>query len=278
MESSQSSSSSSGTWASGRKLSISQRERKRAIDRKRVSRRREQNADRIATLESKLAEVTAERDSLKRSMASMSRTLNHEPDAQAVPHGLLPTEMLYETWEETSLDHPYVFPEISLPPRSTNLASSFDPTAGGNNGVTPASVGQPMLPIETPRSQLASQVPSLNPSLQGSTRPNSSDRAQATDCQRILGRSVRKARMLTPNDVCTDTALNDDALIRGIMTGWADVEERYGRPICPLWSAIKALDMRIFGQAGSMTRLPCLKMIHLLLLVSHSDSGMDHRD
>ncbi|KAK5051570.1 hypothetical protein LTR84_003222 [Exophiala bonariae] len=265
MDSSQSSSSSSGTWASGRRLSRSQRERKRSSDRKRVRKRRAQDA----TLQSQLAEVTAERDLLRHNMALMSHALNNNPDAHGIPHGQTATEMLYnDPWQEMALGYAYNFPDIPLPARSMNPMTSFVPFPEPNSGVTPASVAHPLLPIETSTPGLAAEHPSLDRYIQDSALSSASNREQASDCQRILGQPVRMARTLTAKDVCTDASLNDDALISGVKDGWAGVEARYGSSFCPLWTAVKALDMRIFGQAGILTRLPCLKMIHSMLLVA----------
>lgn len=268
MESSQSSSS-GGRWASGRKLSIPQRERKRAIDRKRVSKRREKEAERVATLESQLAQALAELEALRRSASSDSRAIGSQVGAQIIPQSNTPSELLYnQPWEQTSLDHLLGFSDISASLEPGEPNNHFQSAGTADNGMVPASAAHPDLPIETSTSHLASEGFSLEPfHMEGPVLPIPLDIGQAADCQRIIGRPVRKAQSLTAKDVCTDASLNDDALIRGIMSGWADVKARSGGFICPLWTAIEDLDMRIFAHAGELTRLPCLRMIHSMLLV-----------
>lgn len=271
MESSQSSSSGNGRWASGRKLSSSQRERKRAIDRKRVSKRREQDAQRVAALESQLAQALAELEALKRTTASDPRAIGSEAGASIIPQSNTPSELLYnQPWEETSLDHLLGFSDIdiSIPLSSGEPTNHFQSSGAADNGIAPASATHPDLPIETSISQLASEAFSLESfHMEGPALRIPLDRGQGSDCQRIIGRPVQKAQSLTAKDVCTDVSLNDDALIRGIMGSWADVKARSGGFICPLWAAIEDLDMRIFAHAGPLTRLPCLRMIHSMLLV-----------
>ncbi|KEF57021.1 uncharacterized protein A1O9_07211 [Exophiala aquamarina CBS 119918] len=254
--------SSSGQWASGRKLTKSQREKKRAIDRERVRQRREQYAERIVTLEAKLAEVTAELEDLKRSrVIESSGTLSTNAQCGA----LIPRDvsgMLNDvSWMDTTLGIPAVTSN-TLPVYSMGAIGSFEPYVEDDTHMLPNST-QLILPNESAALQVStSEIAPLDPYLEGA---NSLDRSQKSDCQRILGRSVQKARSLSAADVCIDTARNDDVLIRGIMHGWDHLKARY-EFFCPLWAALEDLDNRIFRRAGAMTRLPVLRMVHSLLL------------
>lgn len=255
-------SSSSGQWASGRKLTKSQRERKRAIDRKRVSKRREQNAERITLLETKLAEVTAELEALKRSRAiESSVALSTNPQCHCLPLRDVSGMLNDVSWTDTIVGIPPAT-STTLPVYSMGGTISFQPFLEDDIHMLP-NPAQSILPNETPALQLSTEVQPLDPYLEG---PNSSDRSQKPDCQRILGRSIQTARSLTAADVCVDTARNDDALIRGIMHGWDHVKAR-SEFFCPLWATLEDLDKRIFLRAGVMTRFPCLRMVHSLLLV-----------
>lgn len=269
MDSPQPESSPSGQWASGRKLTKSQRERKRAIDRKRVSKRREQNAERIAILEAKLTEVTAELEALKRTKTSDSGAVVSEPNAQCDLQRNTPNTLNDEPWTDTTLGIP---PVQSTPIGSILGATNFfQPCVDVNIQVDMPSnsATQSILPNEHSAPQLANEVLSLDPYTEGPPilPSSSSDRSQKSDCQRIFCRSVQKARALTAADVCIDPILNEDALIRGIIHGWGDVKARSAF-FCPLWEVLEDLDTRNFLYTGAMTRLPCLKMVHSLLLVS----------
>lgn len=267
MDSPQPDSSLSGQWASGRTLTKSQRERKRAIDRKRISKRREQNTERIAVLEAKLAQVTAELEALKRTKAPESASAVGEPNAQCDPLTNTPNtpEILHDVpWADTTLGIP---PVPSTPIGSIGTTGSIQSCADVNIDILSNSPTQPILPNELSAPQLADEVLSLGPYIEGPILPSSSDRSQEPDCQRIFSRAVRKTRAITAADVCIDPVLNEDALIRGVIHGWSDVQAR-SEFFCPLWEILEVLDRRIFLYSGTLTRLPCLKMIHSLLLVS----------
>jgi hypothetical protein len=264
MDTPQPDSSPSGQWASGRKLTKSQRERKRAIDRKRVSKRREQNAERIAVLEAKLAQVTAELEALKQTKTSESGVAISEPNTEYDPQGNTPNTLNDAPWADSTLGIP---PVTSTAIGSIGAPSSFQPCVDVNVDMLSTSATQSILPNELSAPQLTNEVLSLHPYVEGPILPSASDRSQKSDCQRIFCRSVRRARTLTAADVCIDPVLNEDALIRGVIHGWGDVEAR-SMFFCPLWEILEDLDKRIFLYSGAMTRLPCLRMIHSLLLVS----------
>jgi len=260
--------SSGGQWASGRKLTKSQRERKRANDRKRVSKQREQNAERIAILETKLAEVTAELEALKQSRdIESSSALSTNPQC-ALPLSDVSGMLNDVPWAGTTLDIPPIASTLApLPVYSMGASASFQSYIENDITLLPNSTHS-LLSNESPPLQQSNsnEISLVDPYLEG---PKTSDRSQKSDCQRILSGSIQTARSLTAADVCIDTARNDDALIRGIMHGWDHVKAR-SEFFCPLWAALEELDDRIFAHAGALTRFPCLRMIHSLLLVSIS--------
>ncbi|WPH05048.1 Hypothetical protein R9X50_00794700 [Acrodontium crateriforme] len=97
------------------------------------------------------------------------------------------------------------------------------------------------------------------------TAGGSTDPLKGDECQKIFTQVLGAAGAQAASRVCIDHALNQDALIRGVLYGWDDVAVN-GDFFCPLWRIISLLDSRIFRFSATMTRFSCLYMTHQLLL------------
>ncbi|KAL3446108.1 hypothetical protein BJX65DRAFT_296558 [Aspergillus insuetus] len=77
---------------------------------------------------------------------------------------------------------------------------------------------------------------------------------------RVLG----TIHLLHPTQVSFNDAINQDALICGVLDGWNTVICKH--PCCPIWGILCQIDMSIKIRSGTETRLAMLRGIHLLLL------------
>ncbi|KAF9888232.1 hypothetical protein FE257_009227 [Aspergillus nanangensis] len=64
--------------------------------------------------------------------------------------------------------------------------------------------------------------------------------------------------------VCRDDQFNQDALIRGVILGWEDLQSRDFT--CPLWGILKHIDALLMTHTAIATRLALLRGVHLMLL------------
>lgn len=88
---------------------------------------------------------------------------------------------------------------------------------------------------------------------------------QSQSLKNFSDQVLGEVHLLEPSQVCLDESINQDALIRGVLDGWATLQSRHF--YCPLWGVLCQLDTAIFLQSGVLTRLCMLRMIHLLLQV-----------
>lgn len=81
-----------------------------------------------------------------------------------------------------------------------------------------------------------------------------------------------QVRQVGTVDICTNERLNHDAIIRGVLGGWHTL--RGMTYSCPLWKPLSQIDECIFMHSGVLTRLSMLTMIHTMLVVRCSISGL----
>ncbi len=276
-------------WASGRKLTSAQRERKRAVDRLRASKRRAQVGDHVAALESKLEELGNELEALKRRRSSPLQSPRYEipktcegtlpisSGDQAAKDGLplctttdisTPLSPLATAgWIPASRSprHDGINTQArslsSINPRISTTSRPSEMSSGPNIGT----MSRRTLTMNCDPVMITEQWTDAT-SLTGA--PSRSDPTNASDCQSIFNNLLTTARAFSNTSVCTDSSLNQDALIRGVLFGW-DVVTTMSPFCCPLWEILRHLDKRIFQLSGTITRLCTLRMIHSLLLVNH---------
>ena len=254
MESPQTRPSPPGQWAGGRVLTNSQRDRKRAIDRQRVSKRRQQTSERITNLESKLEQVTAELEALKKAKQPTVSVSMADLAARSKCAQRLANDLVGDSWSG------HVSTVFGM-----DVADNMSPSCFGDNLALSASSSGATFSSDSPAIEFQNTVPQIPQSLEDDV-PTMYDQSQATECQRIFSRAIYKVRNHTVSEVCIDDVANQNALIRGILLGWDDVES-HALFFCPLWRTIRNLDMRLFQLSDVMTRLCALRMIHKLLLV-----------
>lgn len=268
-----------GEWASGRKLTNEQRERKRAVDRVRSHNNQLQNYSRIARLESRLGEVTAELQSLKetkavQAMATGNETpqgqswLNYPPHPQPQPQPHLQPAISTGIWFEPP-DVP-ALPIMQPAPWTTGMSTSGTGLLADESFVT-----DPGSSITECSNDPSYDVGLLQPAPMGrgiselippSSNGNSGTHTTTYSCLEVFNTALCKASSLSQSMVCTDMVLNQDALIRGVLFDWRDVSNP--TPLyCPIWAILQYLDTKLFRLSGIITRLCTLRMIHHLLLV-----------
>lgn len=233
-------------WATGRILTPAQRERKRAVNRLSHRRKRSLAETRSASLESKIEQLTAELEILRREKITEAR------------HCRCPRQTR-QTVEENSLWSSPLDAEaaerrgntcsVSLDPFASSNYIPLDPWSVSNE---PSEDSRICLPIRSDNSHSSSVPP----------------QTLATSCQEVFNHILARALRLSRFEVCTNDTVNQDILVRAVLNGWNDVSEQYnGTTIfCPLWNLLRYLDKRIFCMSGFITRLCTLRMIHAMLL------------
>ncbi|KAK6387732.1 hypothetical protein LTS17_001001 [Exophiala oligosperma] len=270
-------------WASGRKLTTAQRERKRAIDRLRAKKRRTQVADRVAGLESRLEELSAE---LERAyVISSQRDERPEPISETLPTQdrscALGNPASVGTWSNTSTSFSILPAPGWMSATQPGRYNATEPKVPSLHSVhsdisttTPANEALlGMIDEDLLLNQLdengdgATVTKQLTVSKASSQMPQRKIAPGGDDCQNIFNNAVTAARGLSGTTVCGDPSLNQDALIRGVLFGWdLPTATSSNQWCCPLWQILQLLDKRIFHLSGTITRLCTLRMIHSLLL------------
>ncbi|ETN45758.1 uncharacterized protein HMPREF1541_09591 [Cyphellophora europaea CBS 101466] len=229
-------------WANGRILSAEQRERKRRVDRLNKSRRREQEQTAVRDVKSQLATLTANLHSLQRALPDNANCLPRRFDTDLA------------STSDTTLPSNTSGPELSSAYFSFNV-SSEPPVRSFSSDVV----------------ELEDEVPHVLPL---PTEATVGDRCLLVSGARSFGTTVsiqdlfnqllRQGCVSDRRLICTDEALNQNALIRGIVHGWHTVLES---PFaCPLWEVTSRLDKHIFGYSSLITRFCTLRMTHYMLL------------
>ncbi|KEF58093.1 uncharacterized protein A1O9_06016 [Exophiala aquamarina CBS 119918] len=270
-------------WASGRNLTSAQRERKRAVDRQRASKRRVQAAAHVASLESRLEELCKELETLKRSRPSPTPLPPY--DIPLSCHGPLSVHN-NEAAENGPVSGTLNNIDSKPDPLSTLDSSDWmpvdqstrqDDTTTQIGVLSPKSLSIPSWPSGMISGQItesrSEHITEINRDITEewidtapySTTRYRSDPTSAGNCQSIFNNVLTTAHFLSRTSVCTDPSLNQDALIRGILFGWDNIITT-SPFFCPLWEILRHLDKRIFQLSGTITRLCTLRMIHSLLL------------
>lgn len=236
-----------------------------------------QNCSRIARLESRLREVTAELESLKETKAiqTMATTGIETPQAPSWlnypphPHPYLQPAISTEMWFEPA----YVpaLPITQPAPWTTGMLTSGTGLLADESFVT--DLGSSITECSRDPSYdvgLLQPAPMMARGLSGLAPPssttNSGTHTTTSSCLEVFNTALCKASSLSQSMVCTDMILNQDALIRGVLFDWRDVSNPTSL-YCPIWEILEYLDTRLFRLSGTITRLCTLRMIHHLLLV-----------
>ncbi|UKZ48190.1 hypothetical protein TrVGV298_002426 [Trichoderma virens] len=259
------------TWSSGRRLTESQRARKRELDRIRSRQHRLAMVNRVADLEAKLRLAVAgesddrsdKADLLVQQHELSNSPRNHTGLASAHSFGHNSEHQMYNN--STVESDSFVLSQCSvdilpagrrwLGEHNTSSRDSLqnpqdestlftehtsDHTGGLTSGVQPCIfqsspqpvLGSPLIPALLTTSALHSTTQMLAHVQQG-----------------------RKA------EVCVDAKLNQHLLIRAVTQGWSEVET-----LCPIWKLLRFIDTLLFRGASPITRLVMLQTIHQMLL------------
>lgn len=273
-------------WASGRTLTSAQRERKRAIDRLRAKKRRTQVSDRMAGLEARLEELSAELERAYMVAPQLDERPEPVNETMLTQNGRCFVEYQASggTLSDTSTSC-FLLPATgwvpATPPDRSNLVKPKLP--GPNSTHSDVSVKPPAsaaLSESISEGLLRSNLDlngdctTVTEQLTVGKRCSQTSRREIApggdDCQSIFNNAVTTARRLSGTTVCADPSLNQDALIRGVLFGWDLITTASPNQwCCPLWQILHLLDKRIFHLSGTITRLCTLRMIHSLLLVGY---------
>ncbi|KAL5358856.1 hypothetical protein BJX96DRAFT_51618 [Aspergillus floccosus] len=85
-----------------------------------------------------------------------------------------------------------------------------------------------------------------------------------TDLPSSLNYILGTVHEVDPLEVCCDKARNHDAIIRGVINGWASV--LHGTFVCPIWRILSAIDNSLPVDHGTPTRLCMMRILHWMLL------------
>lgn len=215
-----------GQWASGRKLTKEQRERKRAVDRMRSNKNQRQNASRIARLESRLQEVTAELQALKETKAVQAMATGienpqgqHWLNASSKSRPFLQPTISTDMWcESTSIP---VLPITQPALWSTAMSTSETGLQADKSLVTDARSSiteRSSFPsYDAGLLQPAAVTRGLSGFVPASADGPSGKRAITVSCKEVFHTALCEASSLSQSTICTDMILNQDALIRGIL-------------------------------------------------------------
>ncbi|KAL2862446.1 uncharacterized protein BJX67DRAFT_296599 [Aspergillus lucknowensis] len=140
---------------------------------------------------------------------------------------------------------------------SSQNSSEFaeEPTLGG----TFASAQDAPLAFSALRSIRIIQTPSTAslPSLVSKANQN-------TTLRDYLEEALESVYSVDPRQVCTNDIHNQDALIRGVVLGWNDLQKESFN--CPLWRILSWADELLTARTAIATRLALLRGAHLMLM------------
>lgn len=240
-------------WSSGRLLTGAERDRKRRMNRESQLLRRERMKERLRAFESRLGKVEENYDQLCRSKPTVGILTCHlRPSNLGTPELM---DLLFYQAQPPS--QPY----------SQNL-SQF---AQAPTLVDPFALAEQS--FSDPRSIRITQTPStanlpLLPSLVSKADQNT------TMCD-YLGEALMSVYSVDPLQVCTNDIHNQDALIRGVVRGWNDLQKESFN--CPLWRILSWTDELLTARTAIATRLALLRGVHLMLMVCQATTRCIYR-
>jgi hypothetical protein len=270
--------SSSKPWASGRTLTAAQRARKRAIDRQSQRERRNRAKSRIAELEAKLKALLKE--TANKGGPEMRSEINcHETEFQRLVHT---PELTTATWDmqDCAGTGTWTFsPSGDLitahsPDYSDRGLSDYNSIINGALALNSTNQTVLVAPEFLPPSNFSQHFPSTSvaqemvadlSAIPGSAVETTAAR-KSTSTTQLCNLELSKVCHLNRNQVCRDEQANQDFLIRAVIQGWETVERRGS--FCPLWELLHRIDDLIFCTSSNITRLVMLNTVHRMLLVS----------
>jgi hypothetical protein len=237
---------SSRPWASGRVLTMAQRERKRRVDRLKQKQRRHRNSLLVNDLKAQVDDLSVKLTSLEPGIPATTSTLEARHTSEFPP-----AEASLTTSPHYAISQPDLTLVDGSGPEPSCLHSLAQPDVVSE--VSPYATGQLSYPILDQR--LQQYQPDCD---QSNAKPYCT-------IQNNLNHLVHQACVTERQYICTDELLNQDALIRGIIHGWHTVSSL--ACYCPLLVVIRQFDECIFSHNSIITRFCTLRMIHYMLLV-----------
>lgn len=221
-------------WANGRLLSAAQRERKRHRDRVNKSSRRKRDQHTVEGIQAQLEVLAATLQTLQQRL----------PDSVSKPDDRRDGGLSHETDMVT----PWAVDEAEWDPQVLEEASPIHAIVAEEDGAHVLPLPSEDLPVD-----------------RWSIAPSTGESAAPVSVQDLFNQLLRQGCVCDRLFICTNEALNQNALIRGIMHGWHTVLT--SPSACPLWEVIGRLDRLIFAYSSLITRFCTLRMIHYMLLV-----------
>ncbi|RDW91624.1 hypothetical protein BP5796_02789 [Coleophoma crateriformis] len=254
-----------GTWSSGRKLTLAQREKKREKNRhSRQDARQRQNA-RLIELEAELRSVKA---ALAEKVSPVDSTVNITPACvcSTVPAPQESSWVGFSRW-----DYPRPEPPLPLPTSDgSNLINRYstagtrtylDPT---NDGKYQAALGFVIQEEETAPNHTAEvEHPKIlpGPELHPLQCPT-----YARHTTEFTNDIFTRAGRLEFSQVCTDELRNEDVLAKATMFGW-DVAFQSWKTPCSLWLLLRSIDTVLLGGCHTpLERMAILRAVHIMSL------------
>ncbi|PYH86746.1 hypothetical protein BO82DRAFT_388371 [Aspergillus uvarum CBS 121591] len=220
-------------WSSGRVLTGRQRERKRLVNRARGHRSRDRLQQSTEAIERGISRIEEE----------LLKYLGSEFDTAASVN-----PRVFHTHEDYNANTA----PLKILPECTKTNSTCQSMRIGSLHSSVASQKEIMCPL--------TEKPNMIASFNTSGLSISSHMSYLWRASMVLG----TIHLLHPTQVCFDDAINQHALICGVIDGWHTIMRK--QPCCPVWNILCRIDMSIKIRSGTETRLAMLRGIHLLLL------------